>query len=173
MAKASGSIRDVYSNKAFGEVVESAANTLTFKEIQTNVSIFDKAAWIIHRIEWYLDNTALGLLGASDDKIEVALTASNAITTLALSNASVIDKFEVGIRYVSAAGFAYKALPDSRDFSALPGGGLIIAPRPLFIAVKGTSIASAVTASMRFYFTQIELAADSYLELIDFYRIVQ
>jgi len=63
-------------------------------------------------------------------------------------------------------------LPFVRDFSGLPGGGLIIAPRPLFVAVKGNSLATAVTASLRAYFTVINLSADEYLELVDFYRIV-
>lgn len=165
--------QDLFSNKGYGAVVESAANTLTFSEIQTNVSIFEKVAWVLHRIEWYITQATYGLLADGADHLEMALVASANITDLGLDVPAVIDVLDLMRFQASGVGFTFDTMPKIRDFSSLPGGGLIIAPRPLYLAIKGTSLASAGSSECRFYFTQKTLSAEEYLELIDFYRIVQ
>ena len=165
--------KDKFANKFFGTVVESAANTLTFAEIKTNVSVFDKQAWILHRLEWYFTSTMLALLLGANDSITLALTNSDKLNTVDLSSAGVIDMAEFQHHNLSSVGFQDELFPVTRDFGSLPSGGLIIAPRPLYIAVKGTSLATAATVAVRGYFTSLELSADEYLELVDFYRIVQ
>ncbi len=159
--------KDRYVNTAFGSVTESAANTLTFNEIQTSISIFEKVAWIISRIEWYLPTATLALLAAADDLFDMALTASNNISSLALNAAAVIDL------NTFQNGNVAPSWPMVRDFSQLPGGGKIIAPRPLYVALKGTSVASAGSVQCRISFLQMVLTPDEYIELIDFYRIVE
>lgn len=164
---------DQFANKFYGAVDESAANTLTFAEIQTNVDVFSKKAWVLHRLEWYFTTTAAHLLIAVDDRIQAALVSSNKMSALGLDDAGVIDLFELQVAFSTAVGFQEYTHPISRDFSSLPGGGLIIAPRPLYLAVKGTSLAAALHVAARGYFTALDLNADEYLELVDFYRIVQ
>jgi len=164
---------DKYANKLYGTVTETGANTLTYSEIKTNVSIFDKVAWIIHRLEWYLAATELDKLLGLGDSITMALTASDKAAALALNDASVIDLMTINHKDLTAVGFSDYPTPFIRDFSGLPGGGLIVSPRPLYLAAKGVSLASAVTAQCRGFFTVLELSADEYLELVDFYRIVQ
>jgi len=170
MAKA----RDQYSNKAYGTVTESAQGTLTFTEISTNVNIFDKVAWVVNRLEWYIPPATLALCVGGGDYIEMALCASNNISTLALNAPSVID---LNLYRMDAIGTPASALPSNwplvRSFENLPGGGLIIAPRPLYVGVKSTSIASAATVEVRMNFRQIMMTPDEYIELIDFYRIVE
>lgn len=170
---AKSAIRDIYANKFYGAATESGANTLTFSEINTNVNIFDKVAWILNRLEWYLSVATLALLQASTDTISCALSASDTIPNLSLSNPSVIDVVTIQlIAPAEVGGQAPFPTPIIRDFSSMPGGGLIIAPRPLYVAVEGVSLATAATAEVRGYFQAKSLAADEYLELIDFYRIV-
>lgn len=165
-------IKDQYSNKAYGTVTESAANTLTFSEIQTNVSIFEKVAWVIERLEWYISNASQALLSATEDLLSFALTASSSINALSLADPAVIDLMELGRRIATEVGFSWVHMPIIRDFSNLPGGGLIVPPRPLFLAAKATSVATPSTAEMRFFFRQVEMTPADYLDLIDFYRIV-
>lgn len=164
---------DLFSNKGYGQVVESGANTLTFSEIQTNVSIFEKVAWIIHRIEWYVNQANYALILDSSDHILMALVASDAISSLGLNIPAVIDLMDILRVQATGVGFSDYNMPIIRDFSNLPGGGLIIAPRPLFLAVQGVSLAGPTTVEARFYFTSKVLSAEEYLDLIDFYRIVQ
>lgn len=165
---------DKFANKFYGTVTESAANTLTFSELQTNVSIFEKVAWVIHRLEWFIPYATWQLLAAAADKISCALTASNTLTALGLNAAAVIDLLELDyFAYGTAANTIIPQFPIVRDFSNLPGGGLIVAPRPLYVAAVGVSLTAVSTVSVRGYFTTQELKADEYLELVDFYRIVQ
>jgi len=165
--------KDKFANKFYGSCVESAANTLTFNEIQTNVDVFSKQAWLLHRLEWYLSGTQVDKILQAADWISAALTSSDKLSTLDLSSPGVVDLMELGIHSLTAVGYQFTQKPFIRDFSNLPGGGLIIAPRPLYVAVKGESLASAVTVAVRGYFTTMTLTADEYLELVDFYRIVQ
>ena len=164
--------KDKFANKFYGNVVESAANTLTFAEIQTGTEIFSKRAWVLSRLEYRL-TSAMALLLTGADVLSIALTSSNKMEALSLGDAGVIDLMELSIRFFSASGFNVVQQPFIRDFSSLPSGGLIITPRPLYLAVLGTDLASAATISVRGYFTQMTLKADEYLELVDFYRIVQ
>lgn len=165
---------DSYPNKFYGSCAESAANTLTFTEIQTNVSIMEKVAWVLHRLEWFIDATAWGALVATDDRISAALCSTNSLTELSLGDAGVIDFADFGIKLLSSVGFQITLGPNAtRDFTSLPGGGLLIAPRPLYVAVQGVSLAAAQTVRVRGYYTQKVLSADEYIELVDFYRIVK
>ena len=166
--------KDEYSNKAYGTVTESAQATLTFSEIQTNVNIFSKIAWIINRLEWYIPPATQALLLAGGDYIEMALTASNNLTSLALNAPAVVDILLYRLdAFGTPASLKTTLWPLIRSFENLPGGGLIVAPRPLYVAVLATSIATPATIEVRIHFRQIELAPADYLELIDFYRIVQ
>jgi len=167
MAKLVKAGADRYANVGYGTVTESAANTLTFSEINTNVSIFDRVAWVIQRIEWYFPAATRALLLAADDLLEMALCSSDKITTLGLNNPSVIDVYRFQF------GDVVPGMPIIRDWSMLPGGGKIITPKPLFVGGKGTSIAGAGTYQCRFLFTVVELSDADALELLHAYRVVE
>lgn len=164
---------DKFSNLMYGTVTESAASTLTFAEINTNVSVWEKRAFVLHRLEWYISPAFLttNILDGGDI-IDVALTNSQQITALTRDNPAVIDSMTIGLKYASAVGGELVIQPMARDFTGLPGGGLLIAPRPLFLGLKCTAIANPCTVTLRARFTVLELSADEYLELVDFYRIV-
>ena len=168
-----GSLKDEHANKFYGACVESAANTLTFTEINTNVSVFDKVAWVLTRLEYWIGYTNRNLLLDSADMFQLALVSSNKAASLTLSDAGVIDLLEYKMELATSVGLFIKVEPLQREFNTMPGGGLIISPRPLYIAVQGSGCASAVTVEARGYFTALDLSADEYLELVDFYRIVQ
>lgn len=163
---------DLFVNMAFGSVLESAANTLTFSEIQTGLSIFEKVAWVIHRIQYY--SYSLGLLLAEEDTIMAALVVSNKLSALDLSDPAVIDMVEWGVLYHGTPANATDLVkPMERDFTTLPGGGLIIPPRPLYVAGIGNSLASASSTYMRIFFTHKALSADEYWELVEARRMVE
>jgi len=165
--------KDKYANKFYGKVTESAANTLTFAEIQTNVSVFDKMAWVLHRLEFYIPKASFDLVTNTADVLDVALTGSENISSLELDNPAVIDRFHLFMKEATSVGFQFFQQPIIRDFNNMPGGGLIVSPRPLFLAAEGVSLASPATVEVRGYFTTVALSADEYLELVDFYRIVR
>jgi len=165
---------DKFVNLAFGTITESAANTLTFSEIQTHISVFEKEAWIIHRIQWFPTAYSFDKLVGVADYFTLALTVSNKVTTLDLSDPAVIDLAQVvGVLHGAAANLETLNTPLSRDFSTLPGGGIIITPRPLYLAIKGTSLADPVAAQARIFFTHQTLAAEDYWELVEARRMIE
>lgn len=165
-------VRDQYPNRAWFDVTESAANTLTFEQVQTGTQTFSRLAWIISRVEWHCGN--LNLLVANDDRIAAAITGSNKMTSIDLSDPAVYAFTEiVPVVYGTAADADLYFEPWAQDFTSMPGGGLIVPSYPLYIAAKGTSLASASHVSARVYFTQIELKPDEYIELSESTRMIE
>lgn len=167
--------KDLFSNIAFGSVTESAPNTLTFAEINTGMSVHEKIAWIINRIIWYPSVVQIQAITAAADALNMALTLSNKVPDIkAMGDPSVL----VRETFLAVIGGAPTTLFHSRepiesDFSSLPGGGLIISPKPLYLAAQGESLVLATTLSCRIYYTVKALAADEFWELVQASRIVQ
>ena len=165
--------KDLFANKFYGTVTESAANTLTFGEIQTNVNLMSRTAWVVHRLEWFLDEASIGRIVASGDALRMALTSSNKMSSLGLDDPGVVDILTLSALAIGAAASGLlENIPYIRDFSRLPGGGLIVVPRPLYVAAEGVSLGAAITIELRGYFTQRELSDSEWFDLIDFYRIL-
>lgn len=168
-----GKISDKFVNVARISITESAANTLTFNQIQTGVAIFEKVAWVIHRILWFPTNTTISLLTAAADQLTMALTTSDQLTSLATDQAGVIAQKRLQrIDFGTAASGQMYEVPLESDFSTLPSGGLIVPTAPLYGACVGVSLGSAITFTARVYFTYKTLKAEEYWELVESTRIV-
>jgi len=162
---------DSYPNVATIEVIESAANTLTYKKLEAGVSMMEKVAWLIHRIEYWLDiNTAT--FNSNGDTLVVALLNSNIFATLhadaTFADAAMIDsvlvrRCDVGTPAVTWMDFA----PITKDFSNLPGGGLLVPPIPVFGAAQGVGLNAATTNLIKIWYTIKELATEDYWQLVE------
>lgn len=165
---------DKYVNKAYGEVTESAAGTLSFGEIQTGMAMFEKVAWIIHRIHWFPSAASLLQLTAVSDYLTMALVGSDKMSSLSLRDQAVYDIFVIRpLVYGTAASAEQMVIPVIRDMSNLPGQGLIVPPRPLYIACISGGFANPAIVSARIEFTYKELKADEYWELVEATRIIE
>jgi hypothetical protein len=58
-------------------------------------------------------------------------------------------------------------LPFVKDYSNLPGGGLIVPSVNLYLAALGTSLGVAIYARSTLFFTYLQLKADDYWELVE------
>jgi len=164
---------DEFSSIVYQTVTESGANTLTFGQVQTGYGSLDKIAWIIHKIEWYMPTATKNLLLANDDIIALALVTSNLLTSLSLADASMIDLMELQKHQETQVGYELWPQPIIRNFTDLPGGGKLVLPYPLYIAIKGTSLASAGTGACRLYFTERALESNEWMELVQQTRLLQ
>lgn len=174
MAKKSQT-KDLFTNLAYASVTESAANTLTFAELNTGVSVHEKIAWVINRIDWFLTQATTLLIVAAGDGFSIALTSNNQVSDIEdLSDPSVIALIQhLEVASGTPAVLIKHDQPYIKEYSSLPGGGLIITPKPLYIAAQGISLASAGVYKCRIYYTVKELAADEFWELVQASRIVQ
>ena len=156
---------DKYSNMLYETVTESAANTLTFKAIEMGISLFDKAAILIQRLMWYNFQT---LLAATTDAIQFGLSASNSWSAPSASQGSIIHFHEQSLLdYGTAGNNILHKQPVVDDFTTLPGGGMLIAPKPLYLFAKGSNLSNPSSPQMRMFFTIVKLSDADYFELLE------
>lgn len=160
--------KDLYVNMLQQYVACSAANTLTFAEIDIGLNIFDKIGLLVNRIEYYPSSTTTQELVAATDILDMCLVQSNQIATIRIDERAVIDHVQIVPVLVGAiVSFVQVELPYARDYANMPGGGLLIAPRPLYVAIDSTGFTGAANMFVRVYFTIKKLGDSDYFELLE------
>lgn len=161
-------VTDKYANVLHDTVAMSAPNTLTFQEIDVGLNLFDKTGILIHKIQ--ADPSAIyqADMLTSADWAQFALVQSTSITFLNITERSVIDLLEqIVTTHGAPASSQVIDIPLERDYTSLPGGGILIAPKPLYWAVQTAGFASALVTAFRLYFTIVKLKDTDYLELLE------
>jgi hypothetical protein len=164
---------DKYANYAIASLTESAANTLTFKKLETGFSLFEKVAWIINRIEYWVQSVHATMFNGGDDTFYYGMSVSASFATALITEATIIDynalsREDIG---TAASGF-FIHRPFVKDFSTLPGGGILVPPSPLYLYGVGSSLNSAQSLSARIHYTMLSLSAEDYIELENARRIL-
>lgn len=158
--------QDKYTNVLNVSVTQSSANTLTFEEVDVGLNLFDRVGLLISRMEYY--NNEEGELAANGDYIRMALTASNQITTISAQERAVIAMMEKQvIDHGTPASATLVHEPWVQDWSSLPGGGLLVAPKPLYVACSSAGLSAASRTDLRMFFTIIKLRDADYFELVE------
>jgi hypothetical protein len=170
-------VSDAFSNMASILNVESAANTLTYKKLETSFGTFEKIAWVIHRIDYYWFFDPGAVFNSTADNTICALMTGNQRSTLQTSEVftdpQVIDMAQMKRTDLGAAASGLiMSFPATRDFSSLPSGGLIVPPAPLYGAIQASGAASVTACVLRVYYTIKELATDEYWELVEARRLL-
>lgn len=152
-----------FSNIAFGSVTMSAANTLTFSQIQFGVGLFEGKALVLHRADFYPSLATDREVVAAADSYIMALTTSNRLAALDVNDPAIIVwRRKVGI----AANVEQVLQPVTVDFTSLPGGGVLLPANPIFGAMFSAGFAAAGSMTVRLSFTFVELSPQDYLEVI-------
>lgn len=165
---------DKFANYAIITCLESAPNTLTFKKLETGISITEKVAWIIHRIEYFLGAIAAAQFNADQDAQVFGLSVSNAFATPQLTENTILDLNSlIRVDLGAAATGSWERQPYTKDFTQLPSGGLLVPPTPLYLFNKGTSLVAASTVTARLHYTTRALVVDEYWELVESRRVLE
>lgn len=152
-------------------VVESAANTLTFAKIEGGITPMQKVGWVIQKLFFTTD--AFSLMNGTGDYAKFALTVSNKLTDLAIDNPGVIfAKHWQRIDMGTAATSIIQDYTFEVDFSTLQGGGLLVLPSPLYLAVQGSGLTAASTGMLRCCFFEIAMADADYFNLVQSRQIL-
>jgi len=164
---------DLFSQEFYIQVVESAANTLTYQQLTTGAALFERRAMVIHRLEFNLLASTVGLILDESDYIIFGLSTSGQMTSVDLSDPNVIVYTRRGRSKfgTAASGWDYM-MPHIIDWTGLPGGGKIVPAFPVYGFVQGTSLASACTVRIRGAFTAKVLKPEEYIELVEASRII-
>jgi len=163
---------DTFANVAAIKVTESAAATQTSAKFAFPFSIMDKMALIVNRIEYWMASYAQ--LNTANDIFYAALTAAAAVTDIAnQADPLIIDSFStVRIDMGTAASGLIVSQPYIKDFSSLPGGGLLMAPAPLYGMVQGVGTTPLAACFIKLFYTYVELSTDEYWQLVESRRII-
>ena len=164
---------DTFANYAIIYVAESAANTLTFKKLETGISIHDKMAWIFNRIEYSISQAFSALFNGTGDDLRFGFSVANSWTSATHVEESIIDFNKIVREDIGAAASGlYQVSPVIKDFSTLPGGGLMVPPVPLYLWAVGTGLAAAATVTARISYTARAVSIDEYWELVEARRVI-
>lgn len=170
---------DKFANRFCVQATEAIAGTIKFFEVPTYVDAFSHKAFLMHRLEYLVSITDTAALVGAGDMIACALCSANNITSIIgsinyLAEPGLIDLMQLQFELRgAAASFQMREAPIMHDFTQLPGGGILVPARGLYVAIQGASLAAACQCVVRGWFTQVELKADEYLELVDAYRIIR
>jgi len=164
--------KDVFVNQAYLTVTESAANTLTFNKLETGISIHEKVGWVIARLDYNLDINATNF-AASADGVMWGISTSDLFTVPGFNINSIIDFNSVTRNDLgTAASGLFLRSPFEKDFSSLPGNGILIPPNPLFVWVKGANLTSAIIIKARLFYTVKVLKLEDFWELVELRRMI-
>lgn len=163
---------DQYANIAAVLNQESAAGTATYARFNFPYSVTDKVAILISRIEYWIGN--LHQLNTSQDYVVAGLCAASALVSLenqadpGLVDSCKIQRIDIG----TAASGLLVSIPVIKDFSSLPGGGILVAPSPLYAGIVSSGAGGVLAAWTKLFYTYKELATDEYWELVESRRII-
>ena len=163
---------DTFANFAAVRVAESAANTFTATKFAFPFSIMDKMALIISRIEYWLQTPDSP--NSTADTISMGISASAVLAdTSNQADPLIIDNmYMMRVDYGTAANGTIYQAPYIKDFSNLVGGGLLVAPSPLYAWIVGSGTSKVNSAWFKLFYTYIELATDEYWQLVESRRII-
>lgn len=164
---------DEFANYAILSVTESAANTLTFKKLETGISLSEKVAWIINRVEYIVASISAAIFNADTDTMTWGLSLSNSFAAPAFSEDTIIDynllaRLDLGV----AASGGWLLVPFLKDFSRLPGGGLLVPPTPLYLWAKGSGLTAANIVTARIHYQLMSMSTDQYWQLVEARRVI-
>jgi len=159
---------DKFVNIVNVPLVMSAANTITFEEINIGLNLFDKVGLLLTRLEFDPVTATLQDLDSDGDSMIMGLTSSANLTSLVIEQAEVIDQVSlVRVDAGAAANFHIVRRPITHDFSTQPGGGLLVPPKPLYAAGFSAGMTVAGYFFLRLYFIIYKLNDAEYLELLE------
>lgn len=156
---------DRFRNVLSAEVISSAANTLTFAEVQTGASLGMRLGVIVDAIDFYPTHAAINEMTQLADQIIMAWTTSDQVSDLEdEADSRILDVLRFSRHDLGTAGSGvFLALPFHRDFTP----PLIVAAPKLFLAVHTGGLASAATLRSRLAFRFTPLSAQEYLEIAE------
>lgn len=171
---AAGASNDKFANYAVLTCTESAANTLTFKKLETGISLTEKVGWIINRIEYYLTHLNTTVFNAAGDAFYYGLALSNGFSVPAVDRNEIIDynQHEFQIYGAAASTGEFVRRPLVKDLSTLPGGGILIPPAPLYLYAMGSGLTAANGVTARIHYTMISLKTEEFWELVEARRVL-
>jgi hypothetical protein len=165
---------DAFPNMAIVTVTETAANTLTFKKLESAVGFLEKIAWVINRVEYFISYLDSAKFNSDLDALNFGFAVSNAWSSAVLSEVTIVDFNQISRKDIGTAATGMFSLqPFVKDFENLPGGGLLVPPNPFYLWAVGSGLAAANGVTARVYYQSLQLdSAEAMWQLIESRRVL-
>ena len=163
--------RDRYANFAQVTVTETGANTETFTDMLTGISLGQRIGILVDQIDYYILPQTLELIIATGDAFTFGWTTSNAAGSLAVDSRRTIHIAWVTIgTIIGTAASAGNLFVQPLSFKFDPP--IIIASPRIFGVALGASLAAAGRIDSRLYYRYEPLTSQEYLELAETFLLV-
>lgn len=163
MAKA---LKDLYVNRAYADVTMSAANTVTFEQLNFAVGVFQGVALKLIQVRYYPLKAAVQEIVAAADILHFGLTLRDDLANLDPTSLSVIDVQNLMLTEARTAESNLVNEPLISDFSNLPGGGLLLPANPIYAAAHSAGFAAAAQVRFLLYYVFVQLTDRESIELL-------
>jgi len=166
-------IRDQYPQHMRLQVTQSAADTLTFSQVNLGIALFDYAGLIINRIEYFYSRAIFSELTTNADYVQAGITGADTIDDLGIVRPQVYDVSTI-FTYISGTPAVSSpwASPIVKDFSQFPGGGQLVPAQDVYIGMDSSGMSAVYACDVRLWYQIIQLKAEDYLELAQRLRVI-
>jgi hypothetical protein len=113
-------------------------------------------------------------MDSTGDEVFFGLTVNPTIVNIAnLADPLIVDLVNVQrLDMGTAASGNLHTFPIVRDLNYLPGGGILVAPNPLYAMIEGKTGATPMSVLIRMFYTSLEMSTDEFWQLVQSRRIV-
>lgn len=163
---------DRFANIFTASVIMTAANALTFGELNFGISLRDRIAIVIDQLFFYVPNSILDDMTTLADQISMALCASDQITSIfssGLGDRRIIFMKEIQRQdFGTAASATFLQQPLEVMFTP----PMIVLPNRLFIAMDTNGLATPGSCVMRMHFRTVKISQDDQLiEVLEAFQL--
>ena len=172
MAITKSKMADKYANIAATYFAATVADTARFVKFDFPFSVLDKVGLLINRIEYIIG--ALNFLDASGEWAIAGLCCAATVADCEdTRDPLIVDQHRI-TRYDhgAAASSHFMTEPFMKDFSGLPGGGILVPPNPFYAFLDSSGAGGLLTVRIRVYYQYQELAVEDYWQLVESRRVV-
>lgn len=162
--------QDRFANVFTAELTMSAANTLTFIELNFAITLRDRIAIVIDELYIYPDSSAINEMTTVNDTMSFALTVSDQVANIAtLSDRRILYHTQLRRSDFGTAASGQLFRTPLKESFAPP---LISLPTRMYFAMVTTGLASAAISTLRMHFRTEGITQDQQLiEILESFQL--
>jgi len=161
---------DRFANVFSVELTLSAANTVTFVELNFGIQLRDRLAIVIDQMFVKVSESTLALMTANSDRIVATLTNSDQITDISDFNdrRNLVVTDLIRQDFGTAASGQLIKMPVVTEFNP----PMIALPTRLFLGGSSGGLASAIVIQVRLHFRTVPITSEQMLsEVLDSFQL--
>lgn len=164
-------LSDKYANIVGDIVTTSAADALTFGEINTGISLAQRLGLVIDEVRYFPAQAAIRELEADTDHLVMGLVSSNSVTDLLdMTDPRIIDQAMLTASLIGTAGnLNVQETPIKSQLSP----PIIVATPRLYFALDTAGASTTISCRFRLHYRYVSLDRDEYLEIAETFIMLQ